>query len=68
MLTKEEREGYAAYLSTPQAKKVIKLLRHKAMAIHIDRDNPNPNAALYQSAQLALIRYIESLAGGNVDE
>ena len=68
MITKEQAEGFQFYLSQTAGKELIKALRKKAQSNRIDRDNPNPNAALYQAAQLALVRYMENLAGGNVDE
>lgn len=68
MLTNDDVEGFKAYLNQPGGKRLIKLLRQKAQAGRIDRDKPDPNAALYQCAQMALVRYVENLAGGNQDE
>ncbi|MBD1210590.1 MAG: hypothetical protein H9535_19335 [Ignavibacteria bacterium] len=67
MLSQEQQDGFKAFLNQPAGKQLIKHLRQKAH-VRIDRDNPNPNAALYQSAQMALVRHIENLAGGNADE
>jgi chromosome condensin MukBEF MukE localization factor len=68
MLSKEEQRVYENYLNDPVGKRLLKLLRQKSTSNIIDKNKPDPNAALYQAAQVALVKFLENLAGGKTDE
>lgn len=65
MLSKEMELELKDYLRTTRGRALIKAMRDKATAIKIDPANPNPQTALYQMAQIELVKFVERIAGEN---
>lgn len=55
------RQAYHDIFTSPQGKVVLDDLERIANQTKIDSDNPNPNAAVYKAAQLALLKRINNL-------
>lgn len=55
-------------LDTTQGRAWIKLLEKSAVGNKIDGRNPDANAAVYQVAQLAMVRKIKNALGGIIDD
>lgn len=62
-MEQNDQDALRAYLNQPGGKFLIKELRKQSMAGRINRNNPDPNACVYQAAQVAMVRFIEKLAG-----
>lgn len=64
---KELRECYRSCFRNKAGERVIKDLERFARANLIDRNDPNPNSAIYRIAQLNIIERIKQKLGESND-
>ncbi len=66
----ELKQVYRAVFDTGAGERVLEDLRWLADRTKVDRNNPNPQAALYRAAQHDLINFIERMLiiGEDTDE
>lgn len=66
----ELQQVYQAVFDGPAGERILADLRWLADRTRVDRNNPNPQAALYRAAQHDLINFIERMLiiGGDTDE
>lgn len=59
----EERAAYQAVFGSGAGQRVLKDIYRLAFTVRLDKDNPNPDAAVFMAGQMTLVQTIMSKAG-----
>lgn len=59
----EDRAAYVAVFTSAAGRRVLKDIYRLAFTVRIDKDDPNPDAAVFMAGQMTLVQTIMNKAG-----